>query len=239
MKAIILAAGRGTRISRMIDDVPKSTLSINGEPLIRRTVKMLASHDIQIVVCTGYQDQKIKEALAGLPVIYYYNPFFDITNSLASLWLARKELSDEDTIIMNADVFLCHDILKMILDNRDENVMAIDKTRTAVGDYFFKTLDNDCIAKYGKDLPLAERTGEYVGIAKLSSRFVSHFRERMEEMIRVQKHNCWWENVMYSFADGGEKDIHTMDVNGLFWAEIDYFDDYERILSYVKKTEEK
>lgn len=237
MKAILLAAGRGTRISRMIDDVPKSTLSINGEPLIRRTVKMLLAHDIQIVVCTGYQEQKIRSALKELPVTFYYNPFFDITNSLASLWLAREELDGENTIIMNADVFLCHDILDMILNNRDENVMAIDKTRTAVGDYFFKTLDNDCIAKYGKDLPLAERTGEYVGIAKVSSKFVPHFKKRMEEMIHAQKHSYWWENVMYSFADDGEKDIHTMDVNGLFWAEIDYFDDYERILNYVKGSE--
>lgn len=58
MKAFILAAGRGTRISRMIANVPKSTLPINGEPLIRITVKKLLEADIEPIVCVGYQKEK-------------------------------------------------------------------------------------------------------------------------------------------------------------------------------------
>ena len=41
MKAILLAAGRGTRIARNVEMVPKSTLPIDGEPLIRRSVALL------------------------------------------------------------------------------------------------------------------------------------------------------------------------------------------------------
>lgn len=55
MRAILLAAGKGTRISRMIEPIPKCTLPINGEPLIRYTVKMLVEKGMDITVCVGYK----------------------------------------------------------------------------------------------------------------------------------------------------------------------------------------
>lgn len=51
MKAILLAAGKGSRISKTINNVPKSTLLINNEPLIHRTVRILLSKGIEVAVC--------------------------------------------------------------------------------------------------------------------------------------------------------------------------------------------
>lgn len=237
MKAILLAAGKGTRISRMIEEVPKSTLPVKGVPLIRRTVEILLERGLEPVVCTGYQKQKIEEALEGLDVTYYYNPFYNITNSLASLWFAQGELTGEDALIMNADVYFDVGILDLVLNDKNENVLAIDKTRVSIGDYFFKTTDNGCVTKYGKELPLEERSCEYVGMAKITKQFMPIFQERLNLLVNTQKYNYWWENVLYSFADKSERDIHTVDVDGRFWAEIDFFDDYERILKHIEKEE--
>lgn len=236
MKAILLAAGKGTRISRMIEPVPKSTLPIKGEPLIRYTVKMLERFGIPAVVCVGYQKECIFEALKGFDVTYYNNPFYDVTNSIASLWIARAEL-DDDVIVMNADVYISDEILQMVLDDAHDNVMAMDTTRTAMGDYFFKTMDSGCIKKYGKDLPLQERSGEYVGIAKITKAFLPAFIGKMDQMIDHQKHSGWWENIMYAFTDNDEHPIHTLDVEGRFWSEIDFFDDYERILNHLDQED--
>ncbi|MFB9276285.1 NTP transferase domain-containing protein [Cohnella cellulosilytica] len=237
MKAILLAAGRGTRISRMIEDVPKSTLPIAGVPLIRRTAQMLLDSGFELVVCVGYQSSKIYQALEGLPVKYYFNPFYDVTNSIASLWFARDELQ-EDSIVLNADVYFSKDILDLVLDDKREVSIAIDKTRTEVGDYFFLTTDNGCIEKYGKELPLSSRSCEYVGLAKIKASFMGKFNERLESLVGNHQHSLWWENVLYSFADTKEQNIYTVDVGGRFWAEIDYFDDYERILKHIEKEEE-
>lgn len=115
-------------------------------------------------------------------------------------------------------------------------VLAIDKSRIEEGDYFFKTTGNGCITKYGKDLPIEERSCEYVGMCKIQSQFCQTFMRRMEQLIDQAQHGLWWENVLYSFTEDFE--IYTIDVQGKFWAEIDYFDDYERILKYIE-TQQK
>lgn len=239
MKAVLLAAGRGTRIARNVEMVPKSTLPVDGVPLIRSSVSLLQSEGLECVVCTGYCEDKIRDALRGLDSITYcYNPFYDITNSLASLWFARNEL-DDDLLVLNADVFFSKEILELLIDDKRSPVMAIDYSRTEEGDYFFYTALDGRIEKYGKGLPLEQRTCEYVGMAKIGRDFLPHFTRRMEEMICRQQHDAWWENILYSYTDMHEKDIYTVDVGGRFWAEIDYFDDYERIINYVAQTQEE
>jgi choline kinase len=235
MKAILLAAGKGTRIARNVERVPKSTLPVGGISLIRRSVLLLQEAGLQCVVCTGYEENKVRDALHGINnITYCYNPFFDITNSIASLWFAREELND-DLLILNADVFFSHKILDLLLNDPRDPVMAIDYSRVNEGDYFFGTSLDGKIEKYGKGLPIEQRTCEYVGMAKVSRAFLPLFIERMEEMIRNQQHGAWWENILYSFTDTKEQDIYTVDVEGRFWAEIDYYDDYERIINYISR----
>ncbi len=239
MKAILLAAGRGTRIARNVEMVPKSTLPVDGVPLIRNSVGLLQAEGLECIVCTGYCEAKIRDALSGLGNIkYYYNPFYDITNSIASLWFAKEEL-DDDLLVLNADVFFSREILELLIDDKRSPVMAIDQSRTKEGDYFFYTAFDGRIEKYGKGLPLEQRTCEYVGMAKIGKDFLPDFAGRMEEMIRNQKHDAWWENILYSYTDKQEKDIYTVDVEGRFWAEVDYFDDYERIINYVAQKDVK
>ena len=238
MKAILLAAGRGTRISRKVERVPKSTLPVDGVPLIRRSVELLQSAGMQCVVCTGFEEKKVKKALDGIEnITYCYNPFYDITNSIASIWFAKDEM-DDDLLVLNADVFFSGEILEQVISDQRNPVMAIDYSRTVEGDYFFATSMDGRIEKYGKGLPLEQRSCEYVGMAKIEKSFLPKFIRRMEELIESQQHNVWWENILYSFTDKKEEAIYTVDVDGRFWAEIDYFDDYERILDYVSKQKE-
>ncbi|GBG06363.1 choline-phosphate cytidylyltransferase [Paenibacillus agaridevorans] len=232
MKAILMAAGKGTRISRMIAEVPKSTLPISGVPLIRHTVSMLLGEGMEVSVCVGYQSNKIMEALEGLPVTFYHNPLYDITNSIVSLWFAKQEIND-DMLLLNADVYFSKDILIKMLEDQHEAVVAMDTSRVEVGDYFFKTI-NGCVKKYGKDLPITERNCEYVGMAKVKKDFTETFCRQMDNLIYTQQHGRWWEEVLYTMT--ADENIYTLDVNGLFWSEIDYFDDYERILMHIESN---
>ena len=227
MKAILLAAGRGTRISRYVGEKPKCTLDIGGVSLIRHTVELLTKNHIEVTVVIGYKKEMIINSLEGIFVKYYYNPFFDITNSLASLWFAKKELSGDDVIIANADVFWEQDVLDIALTDEKEQVMLMDTSKHL--DYLFKSENNKLIA-FGKDL--TDYTGEYIGMAKIRNTFLNRFIGRMESLIGNQQHGLWWENVLYSFIN--ELDIYTQDIKGKFWSEIDFIEDYNRIVDYRK-----
>lgn len=232
MKAILMAAGVGSRLSRAVSK-PKSVLDVGGVPLIRRTVEMLKRNNIDVAVVVGYMKDKVYEALEGLDVKFYYNPFYKVTNSMGSLWLARDYINpDEDIILGNADVFWGQDILdKLLADDRDA-IMLSDASRADVGDYFFQT-ENGLIKLYGKELAREERDCEYVGVAKLRANFVHGFKKRIERCIEDELYNMWWENVLYNYSK--EYPIYALDVEECFWGEIDYIEDYQRILDHVNK----
>jgi choline kinase len=233
MHAFLLAAGRGTRISKSIPEIPKCTLDVDGRPLILRTVDMLLSRKIDVTIVVGYKHTYIENVLKDKAVNIVYNPFFDVTNSIGSLWFARDYMVQDDAIVANADVFWSEDILDMMEKTaKSEDVfMLADRRRAADGDYFFDIQDG-CIKRYGKELKPDERNAEYVGIAYISRSFIGSFKDRLNEMIEKQTHNVWWENVLYSFI--GQRDIKAMEVGEAFWAEIDFIEDYHRINDYLK-----
>ena len=226
-----MAAGVGSRISRNIHG-PKCTLYVGGEPLIHKTVSMLIRNNIKVAVVLGYENTFIKDALKDLPVEYYYNPFYRVTNSIASLWFAR-DFMDEDLILANADVFWEQDILTELLKEKHPITMLADKSRVNKGDYFFN-VELDYLVDYGKELTREQRTSEYVGIAKITSENnqLSLFKKHLEEMIDLGQYDLWWENVLYEYLKS--MPVYVKDVSDYFWAEIDYISDYKRIKEYIQ-----
>lgn len=232
MKAILLAAGRGTRISRYIGESPKSTLDIGGMPLIKHTTQLLLDNGIAVTVVIGYKKEMVVNALQGLNVKYFYNPFYDVTNSIASLWFAKKELYSDDIIIANADVFWEQDILDVLLSDERDQVMLMDSSRNM--DYLFKC-DGVRLIAHGKQLK--DFSGEYVGVAKIGRSFLAKFLARLETLIERQHHDLWWENVLYSFID--ELEVNVKDISGMFWSEIDFIEDYNKIMEYRNREIER
>ncbi len=234
MKAIILAAGRGTRISQFIEERPKCTVDIGGTTLIEYTVELLQSRGIEdIVIVVGYQQARVREALASRRVTFEYNPFFDVTNGIASVWFAREHLvPGEDTILMSGDVFLAPEIVDELLTLRQTPVLLADPTRIEEADYRYY-YQNGLLLKFGKDLSIEETTGECLGVAKLSGDAVALYKNHMEEMIHRQCHSVWWENVLYDLV--GKENIYVHEVRDHFWAEVDFVEDYRRIVKYRKE----
>ena len=57
-------------------------------------------------------------------------------------------------------------------------------------------------------------------------------KNRLNKLINKQKHGYWWEDIFYRSIT--EKTVFVKDINGTFWAEVDYIEDYERIKEYLK-----
>ena len=235
MKVILMAAGRGTRISKFIGEKPKSLVDVNGVTLLTHTIDMLKSNGItDISVIVGYKHEMIENELKNQNIKIYHNEDYMNTNSIYSLYLAKEELND-DVILANADVFWEKKLLDLVLSDKRDVVLLSDVSKADNGDYFFLTDEKNRIVDYGKTLTRENRNCEYVGIAKIDKSFVSEFKERLNDMIDNHDVNKWWENVLYSFV--GEKDIFSLDVDGVFWAEVDLIEDYNKILNYVQQKQ--
>lgn len=228
-KAIIMGAGRGTRISREISDKCKCTLDIGGISLIRHTVQMLIDHKIDVHLVVGFNKRQVMNSLVGLNVTFHENVFYSITNSLASLWFARDELQGDTILLGNADVFWEKNLLSILLEDERDCVMLCDSSRSEEGDYLFNVTDGHVIS-CGKGTECQGANCEYVGLAKIQGDMIDKCRKQLKWMIENQRCNDWWEQILYDMKS--ERPIWAKDIAGRFWAEIDFIEDYNRILTY-------
>ena len=229
MKAIIMAAGVGSRLKEINGDKPKCLIEADGVTLISRSISLLQRRGISdITVITGYKSELIHAELQSR-VNYLHNPFFQVTNSIASLWLA-KELLCEDVILMNADLYYEMAVLDTAIAQTDHAVMLSDCTRIDDADFRFSVRGNR-ILKTGNKLSNQETDCEYVGIVRIDNTFITAFRSRLEEMIAQGDFRNWWEGVLYAFIGDGI-DIFHKDVEGAFWTEVDHLDDYHRLVQW-------
>ena len=231
MRALILAAGKGTRISRYLSGKPKCTVNIGEITLIEHTVKQLKEFGVdEIGITLGYNSKTIRDILKPYDVKFFENPFYDVTNSVASAWFAKDFISaDDDLIIMNGDVFLEDSLLKNILSEDGSPVLFCDTSRKEEADYKLY-FENNILLKYGKELQGEDISGEYIGVAKLNKGFTNNLKESITELVNNQGHSLWWENALYRLSD--KQNIYVRDIGDHFWAEVDYIEDYERILRF-------
>ncbi len=229
MKAIIMAAGIGSRLKEINGDRPKCLIDANGISLISRSVALLHERGItDICVITGYKSELIHQELQSR-VNYLHNPYFQVTNSIASLWLARDLLCD-DVILMNADLYYQIEVLDTAIAQTGCAVMLSDSTRIDDADFRFGVMGNR-ILKTGNQLTNLETDCEYVGIVRIDKSFIGTFKNRLETMIMKGDFNNWWEGVLYAFIDEGV-DIYHKDVAGSFWTEVDHMGDYNRLVQW-------
>lgn len=234
MKAIILAAGKGSRISDKIGNIPKSTLKLEDEtPLIRREVINMLERGISPVVCVGYMKEHIYKALNGLDVKYYDNPFYSITNNIVSLWFAREEFDKEDILLTSADLYYPGEFLDMCITSNDSLMMTVDSSRIETGDFYFNVKD-DYIQEYGPQVPLDRRTYEYMGLTKISGEILMRVRNKVEDYVSKELFNAYFEDMIISMNMEERVPIGFIDVKGKFWREIDFYIDYEAIIDHER-----
>lgn len=238
MKAIILAAGKGSRISDKIDGIPKSTLKLdNGVPMIRREVLHMLDRGIKPVVCVGYKKELIREALNGLDVKYYDNPFYAITNNIVSLWFARNEFDGkEDIMLTSADLYYPAEFLDMCMQSEAKLSMTVDSSRIESGDFYFG-VEEGFIKEYGPNTPLNRRTYEYMGLTKIGSDFTAYVKNKIVEYIETERFDKYFEDMIISMNMRERVPVNFIDVKGSFWREFDFYDDYLAILDYEREKD--
>jgi GTP:adenosylcobinamide-phosphate guanylyltransferase len=104
MKAVIVAAGRGTRLEAATDGAPKCLVQVGGRALITRALDALEQAGVrETVVVIGHRREEVEAAVAGRAETIV-NPFYATTNNMASLWLAIPHVWDTPFLYLHADI---------------------------------------------------------------------------------------------------------------------------------------
>jgi choline kinase len=231
MKAVILAAGKGTRLDGAAVK-PKCLVEIGGASLLHRQIDTLRSLDVKrIVVVIGFGGDRIREACDS-EITFVENIHFSETSSMYSLWLAREHLSD-GFVVLNSDVLFHQQLLaKLIESSRDDALLISDQEATPLGDEEMKVkVREELVVDISKDIDPLEADGENVGIVKFGARGARVLVSYMDELIAKGAVKDWAPRAFREYALNHP--LHALSTDGLPWIEIDFPEDYQRAVDEI------
>lgn len=228
MQAIIMAAGKGSRLGKLTQDMPKSFLEIQGVKLIEYNIALLHSYNIRdIVIVTGFQCEKIEKLVQDIKgICCVYNPFYDMVNVLGSFYVAQEYLrEDTDTIYLHADTLFAPEILEQLIDTNADMVLPVE----------FKRCDEEAmkvcteagrITRISKQISCDRAEGEFIGVMRLGHKILPDLKRASKEVLKNKEFNSYFEEAIQKLIEWGNYTIKAMPIENLFWGEIDSLEDY-------------
>ena len=206
-KAIILAAGRGSRMKEMTAAKPKCLTLLHGRPLLEYQLSALKEAGItDIAVVTGY----MREALLSYDLVEFHNPRWAETNMVSSLCCAREWLMNEECIVSYSDIFYTSEAVTALLNNKDNISLTYDPSwldlwRQRFSDPLsdaesFKLDDEYFLTEIGNkttDATLIQ--GQYMGLLKFSPvgwKLVEMYRAELPAVMQDNMHMTGTLNAM-------------------------------------------
>ncbi|MDP1760487.1 MAG: phosphocholine cytidylyltransferase family protein [Candidatus Woesebacteria bacterium] len=233
MKAIILAAGIGSRLHPLTDNCPKSLLKIDDKTILEIMISHIQDCNInEIIFVIGYLENKIKEYVTtnfpDLKTHFVTNGKYTETNTGFSLLLAKDFVEDSDFIKFDADVVFDKEILKKLIECSYDNALCIDKN-THLDAEEIKVIINDKnkILKASKKIDPKKAIGESIGIEKIGKNTAKFLFQELEIMMKDKKNHQEYYEVAYERLIEKGESFHALDITGLQWIEIDTKEDFD------------
>lgn len=231
-KAIILAAGRGSRMKEMTAAKPKCLTLLHGRPLLEYQLSALKEAGItDIAVVTGY----MREALLSYDLFEFHNPRWAETNMVSSLCCAREWLMNEECIVSYSDIFYTSEAVIALLSNKDDISLTYDPSwldlwRQRFSDPLsdaesFKLDDEHFLTEIGNkttDATLIQ--GQYMGLLKFSPVGWKQVEMYRAELPAVMQDNMHMTGTLNAMIQQNNIKVRAFPYEGR-WGEIDSQED--------------
>ena len=226
MDALILAAGRGTRLGH---GRPKCLVEVGGRPLIDHQLAALEAAGVdRVSVVVGYKAEEVLRALpSGIAAIE--NVRYATTNSLYSFALAEP-LVRGDVLVLNADVLFHPEIVRR-LTRWSDSAIAYDSRSGTEAEEMKLAIRGGLLERMSKELPVEESCGENLGVLALSAEAAKVAFNAARHIVAKGRLREWLASSVNVAAIAHP--LHCLDVADLPWVEIDFPHDLERARTWV------
>lgn len=235
MKALILAAGQGSRLRPMTNDLPKTLIPVNGKPILEYQLESLDFAGIdECVIVVGYLGQLIKDRFGSrfgrVKITYISNEIFSETNNIYSVWLARDEIS-RGMLLLEGDILFEKDFISRLLaQHGEENMAVVDKFQSYMNgtvilpeagmtQRFVLKADQAVDFDYGNAL-------KTVNIYSLNqSAMENKFLPMLSDYIESGYVNDFYEAVIADLVSEGNLALGIYSAEADLWMEVDTIED--------------
>ena len=235
MKAVILAAGMGRRLKDITLDTPKPLLKVANTTIIQYLVSCLKEIGVKdIYVVTGFKSKMIKNKLGNL-VNYIHNKRFKTTNSIYSLYLAKKYLQNSDFILANGDIFLSKVCLSKVIKFKSSTSFGIKRKKYLNGEMNI-TLKNNLIRKIGKNIKNKNSNAESAQISYFIKKDANILFRRVKQLIDEKCFNLFPAYAYQTVIDKSKLKISF--IKKKCWYEIDNKNDLTKLRKKINTAKQ-
>ena len=230
MKAVILAAGLGTRLRPITNEVPKCMVPVNGIRIIDKQIDNLLANGVEdIYVVDGYKAEVLAEHLKETyPQVHIVsNPRYAETNNMYSLYLTSKYVKGEEFLLMNADVYFDSNIIAGMIEGEGSKI-ACD-----ISQYLEESMKiqvyGEVIKHISKKIAEGEHYAVSIDVYRVSAKDSLALFEEVEETIEVKKdENSWTEVALDNIFWKTSFKPYIINYKKGRWFEIDNHDDLHK-----------
>jgi histidinol-phosphate/aromatic aminotransferase/cobyric acid decarboxylase-like protein/CTP:phosphocholine cytidylyltransferase-like protein len=247
-KAIILAAGSGSRMQPFTDNLPKCLAPVNGTPILINALTHLCDAGIlETVIVVGHCKEKVYELVGDhfrdMRIVYVESMDYASTNNIYSLWLAREHLC-EDILLLESDIFFDRQLVDKMLSQEGDNHAAVARHQSWMSGTV-ASLDSSNNVQALLDTRHQAADFDYskvyktVNIYLLRREFLlRYFVPHIEAFIASGDVNDFYEVILHTAAYHRKYNMAAVFCDDAKWYEID--DDNDRVVAeYMFASQEK
>ena len=254
-KVIILAAGSNPALGALTAKHHTCLVDVGGKTILETQLDSLRAdgiHDEDIIIATGNGDDFVRDKIKATDIKTVFNPWYDTTNMLATIWLAREQLS-KGFIVIYGDIVFEPEILKNIINNKNDIVLAVEqkgcdeedeKICVSNGQMILHSDYEGLPEPVHKCMPCSDAYGEFIGMAKFNRQGAMMLFNEMDDIMRKRKYGTYFMTALEQMVKKGVT-LSIQNINGLLWSDNDTIYDikntreeiYPSINKIMKETE--
>lgn len=227
MRAILLAAGMGTRLRPLTLETPKPLIKVNGESMIERQIEALKDIGVEeIIIVTGYLKEKFDFLKEKYGVKLIHNDKYNVYNNIYTMYLVKDYL--RDAYVIEGDIYLNRNFLKANM----EQSSYFSAPKYGYKDEWILRMDaNDSVI----DIEVGSEDGEHImcGVSYWNDKDGKLIVEKLDECVKSGEFTeLFWDDIVKNNISNLSIKVEKIDSNDVY--EIDSLYDLDKLNKILK-----